>query len=415
MPRIFISYKRADKEAVFNIKDQIESTLGEKCWVDFDGIESDAQFVNVIMNAITNCTIMLFMYSKEHSKIENYETDWTVRELTYAQFEKKRIVFINIDNTPLTKWFRFMFPQKQQVDATSAQSLSQLYADLKKWLEVAEPKQSQDNTGNRSVETDEKQICPMLDNVDVGYPTVLNSDLQVNSYNQINYDEMAKNDFSSEVADNYEQKCLCVLVLDVSGSMGGSPIQELNQGLQDFYEDISNDPTTSQRLEVALVTFSHVVSTIQSPALVENFIMPKLMASGSTATVDAVRDAIDLVAARKAWYKTTNQAYYRPWIILMTDGEPDGDQDVDGLARQIKQDTANKNYMFLPIGVGKCANMGVLAKMQGSIPPMKLQGTKFSSFFKWLSASMGTVVGGTEGQQVDLSAGADNWMESFTI
>lgn len=226
---------------------------------------------------------------------------------------------------------------------------------------------------------------------------------------------MAKNDFSSEVAENYEQKCLCVLVLDVSGSMGGSPIQELNNGLQDFYNEISDDPTTSQRLEVALVTFSHVVSTIQSPALVENFTMPKLQASGSTATVNAVRNAIELVAARKAWYKTTNQTYYRPWIILMTDGEPDSDQDVDGLAQQIKQDTANKSYMFLPIGVGKDANMSILSKMQGSIPPMKLQGTKFSSFFKWLSASMGTVVNSAEGQQVDLSAGADNWMESFTI
>lgn len=226
---------------------------------------------------------------------------------------------------------------------------------------------------------------------------------------------MASNDFSSEVAENYEQKCLCVLVLDVSGSMSGSPIQELNKGLQDFYEEISNDMTTSQRLEVALVTFSHEVNTIQTPSLVENFTMPRLNASGSTATAQAVMDAIDLVTARKAWYKTTNQTYYRPWIILMTDGEPDSDQDIDGLAMRIKQDTANKSYMFLPIGVGKDANMETLAKIQGNIPPMKLQGTKFSSFFKWLSASMGTVVSGTEGQQVNLSAGADNWMESFTI
>ena len=45
---------------------------------------------------------------------------------------------------------------------------------------------------------------------------------------------MAKNDFSAEAAENYEQKCLCVLVLDVSGSMSGEPIQELNKGLQDF-------------------------------------------------------------------------------------------------------------------------------------------------------------------------------------
>ena len=48
MSRIFISYKRVDKDKVFRIKDQIESTIGEKCWIDIDGIESDAQFANVI-------------------------------------------------------------------------------------------------------------------------------------------------------------------------------------------------------------------------------------------------------------------------------------------------------------------------------------------------------------------------------
>lgn len=38
MSRIFISYKRVDKEKVFKIKDQIESALGEKCWIDFKGL-----------------------------------------------------------------------------------------------------------------------------------------------------------------------------------------------------------------------------------------------------------------------------------------------------------------------------------------------------------------------------------------
>lgn len=40
MSRIFISYKRSDKDKVFKLKDQIESSLGEKCWIDLDGIES---------------------------------------------------------------------------------------------------------------------------------------------------------------------------------------------------------------------------------------------------------------------------------------------------------------------------------------------------------------------------------------
>ena len=59
--------------------------------------------------------------------------------------------------------------------------------------------------------------------------------------------------------------------------------------------------------------------------------------------------------------------------------------------------------------------MNVLSKIQGDIKPMKLQGTKFSSFFKWLSASMGTIVNAEAGEKVDISQGAEDWMSAFTI
>ena len=226
---------------------------------------------------------------------------------------------------------------------------------------------------------------------------------------------MAKNDFSAESATNYEQKCLCVLVLDVSGSMGGEPIKELNRGLQDFYKEIESDDSTSQKLEVSLITFSHVVETVQEPALVENFTMPTLTASGSTAMVNAVNEAIDKVAARKQWYKESGQTYYRPWIILMTDGEPDDGQDVNGLASRVKADTAAKKYAFLPIGV-EGANMSILNKIAGDIPAMPLQGAKFSQFFKWLSASMGVVTHGGEGEKVNIpNPNEFDWMKGFDI
>lgn len=132
--RVFISYKRDDKDLVFPLKDKIEAAIGEPCWIDLKGIESDAMFVEVIMSAIDDASIFLFMYSKRHSIITDFEHDWTIRELGYAEDERKRIVFCNIDKTPLTKWFKFMYKYKQQIDMTSPEDLERLLEDLREWL-----------------------------------------------------------------------------------------------------------------------------------------------------------------------------------------------------------------------------------------------------------------------------------------
>ena len=134
--RIFISYKRVDKERVFAIKDGIKKATGEDCWIDLDGIESNAQFVAKIVSAIDECDVFLFMRSKEHNNITNLETDWTIREVNYALEEHKNIVIVNLDKTPMPKWFKFMFPNKQEIDATDPEKIDRLYKDLCGWLGI---------------------------------------------------------------------------------------------------------------------------------------------------------------------------------------------------------------------------------------------------------------------------------------
>ena len=134
--RIFISYKRVDKERVFAIKDGIEQAIGEKCWIDLDGIESNAQFAAKIMTAINQCDVFLFMRSKEHNKIVDLETDWTYRELNYALAKKKNIVFVNLDNSPMPDWVTFIFPHKQEVDSTDQEKIDRLNKDLCEWLGI---------------------------------------------------------------------------------------------------------------------------------------------------------------------------------------------------------------------------------------------------------------------------------------
>ncbi len=158
MARIFISYKRVDKDKVFKIKDQIEYALGEKCWIDIDGIESDAQFKNIIIKAINECEIVLFMYSKAHSKIVDFEKDWTVRELNFAQKRGKRIVFVNLDRSVLSDIFEFDYGTKQQVDGLSKESLNRLFEDLTKWLGINSKEVSTHNETSSNEAEMAKQI-----------------------------------------------------------------------------------------------------------------------------------------------------------------------------------------------------------------------------------------------------------------
>lgn len=225
---------------------------------------------------------------------------------------------------------------------------------------------------------------------------------------------MISQSFKTESPENYEQKCCCVLVLDVSSSMQGEPIRELNEGLKAFYKDIQNDSTTSNRLEVSIITFNEHVKTLVQPSLASNFTMPTLIANGGTMIADGVREGIKATRARKAWYKDTGQPYYRPWVILMTDADPDNFQSTTTLAAEIKDGMSKKDFFFLAIGVQGADMQKLKAISDPSMPAAQLKGLKFSEFFKWLSASMTTVTNSKDGDKVNLPNPAE-WMVGFTI
>ena len=230
--------------------------------------------------------------------------------------------------------------------------------------------------------------------------------------------------FAGESAQNLEQKCLCVLVLDVSGSMRGDKLNSLNQGVRDFFTQIQTADGVPEslidQLEIAIMQYDEEIKILRDPKLLEDGeLPPTLTERGSvTETVIAIEEAIKLVEDRKAFYKSTGQSYYRPWIIVMTDGEPYGkkasDADIEAISQRVKQETSSKKYMILGIGVGSDANMEVLKKMTAG-RAMALQGLKFGAFFEWLSNSLSVVASSKEGDKIDISDGASNWMSSFEI
>ncbi len=129
MHKIFISYSRKDYSSVVKLKDEIDLLLGKGvCWMDLTGIESDSQFVEVIINAINNSDIFLFMHSKSSE-----QSDWTRKEVMYANGKGKRLVFVKIDNTPLSDYFAFQFAGHDIIDLNDKKQKQKLLKDLAGW------------------------------------------------------------------------------------------------------------------------------------------------------------------------------------------------------------------------------------------------------------------------------------------
>ena len=226
------------------------------------------------------------------------------------------------------------------------------------------------------------------------------------------------NFFKTEEASNYEQKSLCILLLDTSSSMDGKKINSLNEGVEAFYNEILQDPVLSNRLELCIISYDSTVRVIQQPALVENINLPKLHSNGVTSMAEGIETARDVVEARKSWYKLTGQPYYRPWIINITDGAPTDmrNNGIDTYGDLIRTHVDQKNFFFFNIGV-QDADMEVLQWLSSpQMPPAKLKGLKFVDFFQWLSASIQMVNASSDkgDNTVNLPSPSD-WMQGFKV
>ena len=207
---------------------------------------------------------------------------------------------------------------------------------------------------------------------------------------------------SVEFADNPEARCPCVLLLDTSSSMEGEPILALNQGLRAFKEDLCKDPLASRRVEVAVVCFDSEVRVVQDFITADQFEPPGLTAQGSTLMGSAIRKGLDMLSARKAQYKAAGVLYYRPWVFMITDGEPHGETEelLQQVAQRVREEEEAKRVALFAVGVDK-ADMRRLSQLVVRTP-VKLRGLNFVEMFVWLSRSAQAVSHSKMSEQVAL-------------
>lgn len=221
-----------------------------------------------------------------------------------------------------------------------------------------------------------------------------------------NFDEI-------EFSDNPDPRLPVLLVLDSSDSMTQkfpdeerSPMEALNAGLDVLISQLYKDPLAKRRAEVSVISYGSKVNDPTPFATVENLQIPILEGSGLTSTGAALNTAMDVLEERKNTYKNNGVQYYRPLLLLISDGL--STDSLDEASKRLKEYTETKKLTFMPIGV-EGADLDQLTSITGKRALM-LKELAFEELFQWLSASISSVSASQVGDAVKAPP-VDDWAE----
>ena len=216
---------------------------------------------------------------------------------------------------------------------------------------------------------------------------------------------------------NPNQRTPCVLVLDASTSMsigtstGETRMDALNRGVSELEKSLKEDDVALSRLQLAIVSVGGAAEDadiMMDWTDAVNFESFPIETGGMTPLGKGLKIALDLVEEGKDSLKESGISYTRPWIIVLSDGEPTDLDEWDEAVEMCLAAEQDKKVEIFAIGV-EDADMEMLGKFS-SKPALKLRGVQFKELFVWLSSSLSAASRSRPGENIELPS-TDPWRD----
>jgi uncharacterized protein YegL len=198
--------------------------------------------------------------------------------------------------------------------------------------------------------------------------------------------------------------------MSTANSSGRRPIDELNAGIEVFVKTLQDDPTALTRVQVAVVVVggprndASVFLDWTDAADLEPF---ELSADGGTPLGEGMDIALQMVSDLKDELRRNGISYTRPWIFVISDGEPTSSPSVwsNAVSACARARSANHALIFSVAVEG--ADVNRLEQISGA-PPRQLSGLNFKEFFVWLTGSLSAASRSRPGDRIKLPP-TDPW------
>lgn len=175
------------------------------------------------------------------------------------------------------------------------------------------------------------------------------------------------------------------LLLDVSGSMTGEPIEAVKNGVQMMHSALRKDPYALESAYISVITFETDVNQVVPLTEVAQFQPPSLAAKGTTSLGAALQEVVNC-ANREVRKSTMEQkGDWKPLVFLMTDGAPTDKVD-SGIASFLAYNWGT----VVACAAGQHADETVLKQIAGEnvVKLDTADSTSIGAFFKWVSSSI---------------------------
>ena len=177
-------------------------------------------------------------------------------------------------------------------------------------------------------------------------------------------------------------------VLDVSESMVGEPVQQVQEGMRMIIQDLRNDPYSLETVFVSVIAFAGKAHSLSPLEELYKFYPPDLPIGDGTSLGEALNFLMDDMD--KSIQKTTVEVKedWKPIIFLFTDGVP-----TDDPSRAIKKwnDAYRTQCSMIAVSIGNGADVHLLGQITEHV--LRLNETdkdSFKKFFAWITASVKT-------------------------
>jgi uncharacterized protein YegL len=177
-------------------------------------------------------------------------------------------------------------------------------------------------------------------------------------------------------------------LIDVSESMVGEPIEQVQDGMATIVKELRTDPYSLETVYISIIAFAGKAQKLSELTELYNFYPPKIPVGGGTSLGNALSFLMNDLDTTIQKTTLEKKGDWKPIIFLFTDGNP-----TDEYKKSFERwnQKYRKSVNLIAVSIGNNADLSILGKISDHVLQLKTtDANSFNQFFKWITASIKT-------------------------